>query len=147
VIAIAKELHRVLSGDGVESFVKTSGKRGLHVLVPWNETGGYDAARAWAMAIAKRVVSTMPEIATVERSKAKRGGRVYVDVMQNALKLHAVPPYVIRAVPTASVSTPLHWNELTAKLDPHKFNLKTVRQRLKRLKKDPIAGLLKGDES
>ena len=72
----------------------------------------------------------LPDQATTERSKAKRGKRVYVDVMQNARGHHAVPPYVLRAVPGAPVSTPLHWQELTPNLDPRAYNLKTIFRRL-----------------
>ena len=79
--------------------MKTSGKTGLHVLVPWERATEYAEARAWALAMAQRVVDTLPDYATTERSKAKRGTRVYIDVLQNAKGHHAVPPYVLRAVP------------------------------------------------
>src|SRR5438876_2823514 len=125
-VAVARELHGILKGEGVEAFAKTSGKTGLHVLTRWERDGGYDAARAWALGIAERVVEALPERATVERGKAKRHGRVYVDVMQNAKGRHAVAPYVLRAVPGAPVSTPLDWRELTPDLDPKAFNLKTI---------------------
>jgi bifunctional non-homologous end joining protein LigD len=141
VVDVAKAVKGLLDEESVESFVKTSGKSGLHVLTPWTQKGGYD--KAWALAIAQRVVSAMPGRATVERSKAKRGRRVYVDVMQNARGHHAVPPYVIRAVPAASVSTPLNWKELTPDLDPAAFTPKTIFRRLARLSRDPMAGLLK----
>jgi bifunctional non-homologous end joining protein LigD len=78
----------------------------------------------------------------VERSKAKRRGRVYVDVMQNARGKHVVPPYVLRAVPGAPVSTPLSWRELVPDLEPARFNLKTIFRRLARQKRDPLAALL-----
>ena len=78
----------------------------------------YDEARAWALGMAQRVVATLPEQATTERSKAKRGKRVYVDVMQNAKGHHAVPSYVLRAIPGAPISAPLRWQELTSHLDP-----------------------------
>jgi bifunctional non-homologous end joining protein LigD len=140
-VAIARELHGLLKKEGVEAFVKTSGKTGLHVLTRWEAEGGYDEARAWALGVAERVVGALPEVATVERSKAKRGARVYVDVMQNAKGRHAVPPYVLRAVPGAPVSTPLDWREVTPELDPKAFNLKTIFRRLARKKRDPLAGL------
>jgi bifunctional non-homologous end joining protein LigD len=143
VVAVAKELHGNLKNEGVEAFVKTSGKTGLHVLTPWEAEGGYDEARAWALGIAERVVEALPEQATVERSKAKRHQRVYVDVMQNAKGHHAVPPYVLRAVPGAPVSTPLSWRELTPQLDPAQFNLKTIFRRLARQKRDPMAALVR----
>jgi bifunctional non-homologous end joining protein LigD len=69
---------------------------------------------------------------------------VYIDMLQNARGHHAVPPYVLRPVPAATVSTPLRWAELTADLDPNKFTLKTVPARLARLKRDPLALLLTG---
>jgi bifunctional non-homologous end joining protein LigD len=141
VVAVARKLHTFLEDEDHAAFVKTSGKTGLHILVPWEETGGYDKARAWALAVAERVVDAMPDQATVERSKAKRGGRVYVDVMQNARGHHAVPPYVLRPVAGAPVSTPLEWRELTPRLDPANFNLKTIFRRLK--KGDPMAPLVR----
>ena len=92
--------------------MKTSGKTGLHVLTSWGSVGGYDEARAWALEIARRVADSMPEGATVEIRKAKRKDRVYIDVLQNARGHHAVPPYVLRAVPKGTISTPLRWDEV-----------------------------------
>jgi bifunctional non-homologous end joining protein LigD len=91
--------------------------------------------------VATQVAQDLPELATVEIRKAKRGRRVYLDVMQNAEGHHAVPPYVLRPVPGAPVSTPLRWAELQADLDPTRFNLRTVPARLARLKQDPMAAL------
>ena len=115
----------------------------MHVLVPCKKFRAFDEARDWAIQIATKVVDALPDTATIERSKAKRGDRVYVDVMQNVRGRHAVPPYSLRPVPRAAVSTPLRWNELTAKLDPKKFNLKTIFRRLAQQKNDPIAPLVK----
>jgi bifunctional non-homologous end joining protein LigD len=142
-VAVARELHGVLDGEGVKSFVKTSGKTGMHVLVPWEEEGGYDAARGWARQVAGQVAEALPEKATGEIRKAKRHGRVYIDVMQNAKGHHAVPPYVLRPVPAAPASTPLKWDELTPDLDPAEFNLRTIFRRLAHQRRDPMAGLLK----
>jgi bifunctional non-homologous end joining protein LigD len=65
-----------------------------------------------------------------------------VDVLQNARGHHAVPPYVVRAVPAATVSTPLRWQEVRASLDPAEFNLRTIFRRLARQKRDPLAPLV-----
>lgn len=111
------------------------------MLVPGQESRDFDEARDWAIQIAMKVVEALPDTATIERSKAKRGDRVYVDVMQNMRGKHAVPPYSLRPVPRAAVSTPLRWNELTARLDSEKFNLKTIFRRLAQQKNDPIAPL------
>src|SRR4051812_48568482 len=134
IIEIARTLHKLLDAAKVESFPKTSGKSGLHILVPWHSPGGYDEARGWAMQIAEQLVAALPDIATVKRMKVARGGRVYVDVMQNARGHHAVPAYVVRATPLATVSTPLEWKEVNAKLDPRRFTLATVPKRLARQK-------------
>jgi bifunctional non-homologous end joining protein LigD len=142
VVTVARELHKILRTEESRAFLKISGKTGLHVLVPWTAEGGYDEARAWAHAMAERVVEALPDQATIERSKAKRDRRVYVDVMQNAKDRHAVPPFVLRAVPGAPVSTPLSWSELTPALDPAQFNLKTIFRRLARQKRDPVAELI-----
>jgi bifunctional non-homologous end joining protein LigD len=141
-VAVAKALHRRLQTERHQAFVKTSGKTGLHVLVPWQRTTEYAEVRAWALGIAQQVVDALPDHATTERSKAKRGTRVYIDVLQNAKGHHAVPPYVLRAVPAAPVSTPLHWRELTPHLDPTAFNLKTIFRRLAGQQHDPMTGLL-----
>jgi bifunctional non-homologous end joining protein LigD len=146
VVAVAKKLHHILQREGHQTFVKTSGKTGLHVLIPWDEGTEYDEARAWALGMAQQVVHLLPDLATTERSKARRGKRVYVDVMQNARGHHAVPPYVLRAVPGAPVSTPLGWRELTAKLDPKAYNLTTIFRRLARQQHDPMAGVLRAIE-
>jgi len=141
VVAVARRLRQVLEGQRRPPVVKTSGKTGLHLLVPWKEKGGYDAARAWAHALADQVADDLPTQATVDIRKAKRGPRVYIDTMQNARGHHAVPPYVLRAVPAATVSTPLRWDEVTPELDPGKFTLATIFRRLARKKVDPLAPL------
>jgi bifunctional non-homologous end joining protein LigD len=143
VVAVAKTLHRLLQAERQTAFVKTSGQAGLHILVPWERATEYVEARAWALRMAEQVVEALPDHATTERSKAKRGTRVYVDVIQNAKGHQAVPPYVLRAVPGAPVSTPLHWRELTPHLDPRSYHLKTVVRRLARQSRDPMSGLLR----
>jgi bifunctional non-homologous end joining protein LigD len=144
IVTVARRLHQKLSAEGRETVVKTSGKTGLHLLVPWREKGGYEEARTWALGVAGRVASAMPETATVEIRKAKRGGRVYIDVQQIALGKHVVPPYVLRPVPGATVSTPLRWAEVKAGLEPNRFTLRTVPARLARLKEDPLGPLVAG---
>src|SRR5262249_51116228 len=98
--------------------------------------------RDWAMGIALRLVADLPDIATVERRKDRRQKKVYVDVLQNARGHHAVPPYVLRAVPQATVSTPLTWAELTPTLEPRHYNLHTIFRRLARQRTDPVAPLV-----
>lgn len=142
VVEVAKSIKSALDEEGIRSFVKTSGKTGLHVLMPWKREGGYDEARAWALEVSERVAGELSDRATTEIRKAKRGNRVYIDVMQNAEGHHAVPPYVLRSIPRASISTPLNWKELTHELDPAAYTPKTIFRRLSRQARDPLAGLL-----
>ena len=75
-VTIAKEIHAILESQKVEASPKTSGKSGLHIVAPWTEKGGYDAARAWAVSIAKQAVRALPKLATTERSLAGQGARL-----------------------------------------------------------------------
>jgi bifunctional non-homologous end joining protein LigD len=142
-VTVAKELHRMLDDEGVAGVPKTSGKSGLHVLVAWTQKGGYDQAREWARSLADRVAKALPNLATTEIRKAKRGKRVYVDTLQNAKGHHAVPPYVVRPVTGAPVSMPLTWGEVSPRLRPGRFTIRTALRRLTRQKADPMAPLLK----
>jgi bifunctional non-homologous end joining protein LigD len=143
VIAVARAIKTIFDNNDISSSIKTSGKTGLHVLTAWTQEGGFDEARAWALELAERTAEEMPRQATVDIRKAKRGNRVYIDVLQNARGHHAVPPYVLRAVPTATVSTPLDWKEVAEDLDPKAFTLKRALARFTRRKTDPFEGLLK----
>ena len=145
-IKVARKLHEILEDEGVASFLKTSGKTGLHVMTPWSprgsgKAGGFDAARSWAERIAGRVAEALPDIATIERSISRRGHRVYVDALQNAKGKHAVAPYTLRATPQATVSMPLEWKELKATLDPKKFDLRAALKRIEKWKADPLLAL------
>jgi bifunctional non-homologous end joining protein LigD len=141
LLRVAAGLHAVLRKKRVKTCLKTSGKSGLHVLVPWDGRGGFEASRAWAKGIAEEVADALPREATVETRKADRGRRVFVDVLHNSRGHHVVPAYVVRPVPEASVSTPLTWRQLTAKLDPSRFTVRTLFARLARQKSDPLAPL------
>jgi bifunctional non-homologous end joining protein LigD len=130
-VRVAKEVRHALQAQGVESFPKTSGKSGIHVLAPWSQDGDYEVARAWALDVASEVVARLPEVATLERRIGARGGRLYLDVMQNVRGHHVVAPYVVRAVPGATVSTPLEWREVNDRLTPGRFDLRTAVKRFK----------------
>jgi bifunctional non-homologous end joining protein LigD len=142
-VTVARTLRELLAAAGQKPVVKTSGKSGLHVLVPWQRSSGYDEARAWATEVAAQAVAALPEQATLERSRGKRGRRVYVDVGQNVLGHHVVAPYVLRPVAGAPVSTPLTWPEVRPGLKPADFNLRTFFDRLARHRHDPMRPLLR----
>ena len=132
VVRVARTLARVLHGMETAGYPKTSGKSGMHVYVPLAGGYTYDQARMFCEGLARVVVREHRDIATVERSAARRGDRVYVDFLQNRREQTVVPPYAVRPVSGATVSAPLSWDELDADLSPSRFTLDTVPERLAR---------------
>jgi bifunctional non-homologous end joining protein LigD len=122
-------VRRLLDNLRLPSVPKTSGKRGIHVLVPL--AGGYthEEANQFACSIGAAITAKVPEF-TMERALTARRGRLYLDCMQNAYGKTIVAPYSLRAIDGAPVSAPLKWDEVTKKLDPKKFNLRTMPDRL-----------------
>ena len=132
VVRVARTLAKVLHGIETAAYLKTSGKSGMHVYVPLAGGHTYDHARMFCEGLARVVVREHRDIATVERSAAKRGDRVYVDFLQNRREQTVVPPYAVRPVAAATISTPLSWDELDADLSPARFTMETVPGRLAR---------------
>ncbi len=133
VIRIAREVGRLLRGIGLKPYLKTSGSSGLHVFVGLGPGYGYQHSELFCESVARIVARELPEIATVERSLAERGGKVYIDFGQNRKGQTVVPPYVVRPVRGATVSTPLAWDELEGDLHPSHFTLQNVPERLAHL--------------
>ncbi len=132
VVRIAREVGRLLRGIGLRPLLKTSGASGLHVYVPLVAGYTYDHSRMFCEGVARVVARDLRDIATVERAIGNREGKVYVDFGQNRMGQTVVPPYVPRPVPGASVSTPLHWDELDSDLSPHMFTIANTAERLER---------------
>ena len=132
VIHVAQTIHEILEALDVPSYCKTSGATGLHIAVPLGSKYTYQEAKEFAEQVAELVVQRLPKIATVERSIAKRKGKVYVDCQQNNLGQTLAAPYSVRARPGAPVSTPLQWKEVKKGLDPKKFTIFTIFSRLKK---------------
>jgi len=122
-------MRGLLENLDVPSVPKTSGKRGIHVFVPLVAGYSHEQAADFACSIAGAVSAEVPYM-TVERSIEKRRGRLYLDCMQNGYGETMVAPYSLRAIDGAPVSAPLKWEEITKKLDPLKFNLRTMPNRL-----------------
>jgi bifunctional non-homologous end joining protein LigD len=141
-VKVARAVGKRLDQAGVDALIKTSGKSGLHIVTPWTQKGGFEAVRTWAFGIMEQVERDLPDLATTERMIVKRKGRLYLDVMQNAEGKHAVPPYVVRPTPLATVSTPLEWDELVPSLKPTKFDLKSAVKRFAKQKTDLFAPLI-----
>lgn len=133
VIQIAQKLHRLLDSLKISSYCKTSGRRGLHVAIALGAKYSYEEAASFAELIALKLHEQTSDISTLERSIAKRKGKVYIDFHQNNFGQTIVAPYSVRAYPGASVSAPLKWSEVRKGLDPQKFTLKTMLRRVKKM--------------
>jgi bifunctional non-homologous end joining protein LigD len=141
LVEVALAVRTLLDALELQSFVKTSGKRGLHILVPIAPGPTHDEAAGFAERVARAVAKVLPHVATVERMKERRAGKLYVDFGQNGEGRTIVSPYTIRARDGAVVSTPLAWDEVTDALDPAAFTIRTVLERVDR-KGDLFAGIL-----
>ncbi|MBN9163706.1 MAG: hypothetical protein BGO98_28435 [Myxococcales bacterium 68-20] len=140
-VTLARTLRGLLDAIGLVGYPKTSGQTGLHVLVPLGPNQSFDTARALADLLGRLLVERHPDIATMDRIVSRRGDRVYVDTGQTGTSRAIVAPYSVRAVPGATVSTPLAWEEVTADLDPRAFTITTVPRRIAE-RGDLFAGLL-----
>jgi bifunctional non-homologous end joining protein LigD len=111
------------------SVPKTSGKRGIHVFIPLAPGYTHEEAADFACSIGAAVAEQVPSI-TMERAIASRRGRLYLDCLQNGYGKTIVAPYSPRGIDGAPVSAPLRWEEVTKKLDPKRFNIRTMPRRL-----------------
>lgn len=143
LVTVASALRGLLEQLNLLSVPKTSGKRGLHVLVPLARGHTQEDALQFAVAITSALEKGLPDLATTERSVKQRGGRLYLDAFQNAMGKTIVAPYTVRDTKVASVSTPLKWDEVTPSLDPAGLTIKTVPGRIEKMG-DLFAPVLNG---
>jgi bifunctional non-homologous end joining protein LigD len=141
VIDGAREVRARLSDLGLESFVKTSGGKGLHVVVPLTPSVPWDEAKEFTRSIAEAMAKQKPDRYLAIATKTARRGRIYVDYLRNGRGATAVGPYSPRALPQASISTPLDWSELSQGIRADHFKIDNLRQRLDVLKQDPWEGI------
>ncbi len=132
-VTLARELHTLLEHTGLRGYPKTSGQTGLHVLVPLGSNVNFNTARALCELLGSLVAARYPELATLERTKTRRGPRVYIDTGQTGTLRAIVAPYSVRAFPGGRVSTPLSWDEISFALEPARYTLATVPERVERI--------------
>jgi bifunctional non-homologous end joining protein LigD len=133
VVEVAQAIHKLLDGAEVPCYCKTSGKRGLHVFVPFAARYNHEQAKQFGSLIAQIIHRRLPAITSLVRDPRGRQARVYLDHLQNGKGKTLAVAYSVRPYPGATVSTPLKWSEVTRKLDPSKFTIRTTLQRLGRL--------------
>jgi bifunctional non-homologous end joining protein LigD len=143
VVTIALAIKRLCDEIEMPSFIKTSGSTGLHVLLPLGGRCTYEQSRSLGELFARVIVDELPEIATITRQVGARGERVYIDYLQNGHGRLLVSALSVRPVPGAQVSTMLEWSEVNEALDPKKFTIETVPERLARMKVDPVIAVLR----
>jgi bifunctional non-homologous end joining protein LigD len=134
----AASLRTLLTEIGLASFLKSSGSRGLHVVVPLVPAAETDAVKVFSMAVAEALAARHPDDFTTEGRIAKRHGRLYLDIGRNGYAQTMAAPYAVRAKPGAPVSVPLDWSELDD-WAPGQHTLRTIDDRLAR--PDPWAGM------
>lgn len=141
VVRAAHDVRERLAALGLVSFVKTTGGKGLHVVLPI-EPAEWPAAKAFAKALSESMASTAPDRYLTRISKAERSGRIFIDYLRNDPTSTAVGAYSTRSRKGAPVALPLDWEEVTATLDPSAFTVRTVPALIARRKADPWAVLL-----
>jgi bifunctional non-homologous end joining protein LigD len=132
----AETLRSRLSDLNLGAFVKTTGGKGLHVVVPITPKRDWNFVKDFCKAFAEGVVRSAPDQYTATMSKSKRKGKIFIDYLRNARTASAVCAYSTRARSGAPVSLPVRWEELTNDIRSN-FNIKNVPQRLARLRRDP----------
>jgi bifunctional non-homologous end joining protein LigD len=142
VIRCAQALRQLCQAVGLSSYIKTTGKTGLHIMLPLGRQCTYAQSRTLGELLARVVLRELKEIATITRHVTKRGDKVYLDYLQNRHGQTIVAPFSVRPLPGATVSMPLDWNEVTDSLDPRTFTIKTAIERMERLTSDPVAPVL-----
>lgn len=141
VIEAAAELRERLRQMRLESFVKTTGGKGLHVVVPIAPIGDWSTLKAFAKALAVAMERDSPDTYTTALPKSERAGRIFIDYLRNDRGATAVAPFSARARAGAPVATPLAWAELGPQLRPAELNVLTVPERLRTRDADPWADL------
>jgi bifunctional non-homologous end joining protein LigD len=129
-IEAAQVTHQFLENMGVDSYCKTSGSTGIHIYIPLGAKYTYDESKEFARAIVTNVQAEIPKFTSIERPTAKRKGKIYLDFLQNRPQATLAAPYSLRPKPGATVSMPLHWEELKKGLRMQDFTLRNALDRI-----------------
>jgi bifunctional non-homologous end joining protein LigD len=122
--------HQLLENMGVESYCKTSGSTGMHIYIPLGAKYTYEESKEFARAIVTAVHAEIPDFTSIERPTAKRKGKIYLDFLQNRPQATLAAPYSLRPKPGATVSMPLHWDELKKGLSMQDFTMRNAIERI-----------------
>lgn len=139
VIEAARALKDRIESDGLAAFVKTSGGKGLHVVIPLEPKARWPKVKAYAKTLATDMAKDDPTRYIAVATKAKRNGRIFIDYLRNGRGSTAVAAYSTRARPGAAISMPLEWSELTSEIGPAHFTVGNIGNRLQAIRSDPWA--------
>ena len=147
VVAAAFFVREQLGELGLESWVKTTGGKGLHVVVPIARRSSWDEVKEFTHQFVRMLSGKVPGQFVTTSTMAKRKGKIFLDYLRNARGATAISAYSIRAKRMATISVPLSWEELSPKTDPERFNPAAVIARLKKLKRDPWEDFYKAKQA
>ncbi|RCV90265.1 DNA ligase D [Billgrantia montanilacus] len=139
ILRVAGTLRERLESLGLTPFLRTTGGKGLHLVVPLEPSAEWDQAKAFAKGVAEAHAQDDPRRLTTNMSKAKREGRIFIDYLRNGRGATAVASYTVRARENAPVAVPIRWDELNAALRADRYNVANLRRRLSALREDPWA--------
>ena len=137
VMAAARLTRDRLEDIGLESFVKTTGGKGLHVVVPLAPRHDWNEVKAFSRAVAESMAAEEPRRFTSKMAKKERTRRIFIDYLRNSPGATAVAAYSVRAREGAPVATPLHWDEVAGRMRPSQFHAANVVRRVQGLLSDP----------
>ena len=142
VIRCAQVLHRLCEQIGLPHYVKTTGKTGLHIMVPLARLCTYEQSRTLGELLARVMLRDVGDVATITRHVTKRGDKVYLDYLQNRHGQTIVAPFSVRPLPGATVSMPLKWDEVVDGLNPRDYTMRNALERMELLGADPMRAVL-----
>jgi bifunctional non-homologous end joining protein LigD len=142
VITLAKTMRQLCEQVEMPAFVKTTGKSGLHIMLPLGRQMTYQQCLQFAMLFARLVTDRHRDIATTQRTISKRDGKVYVDAFQNRAGQLMVAAYSVRPSPGAPVSMPIEWDEVNGKLHNSNWTIVNALKRMQKLGHDPVVKVL-----
>jgi bifunctional non-homologous end joining protein LigD len=142
VVRTALVLRELCESIALPSYVKTTGKTGLHIVLPLARQCTYEQTRTLGELLARVVLREVGDIATITRHVTRRGDKVYLDYLQNRHGQTIVAPFSVRPLPGATVSMPLTWDEVGPSLDPREFTIRTAIPRMEGQGADPMARVL-----
>lgn len=141
VVAAARDVRAHLRERGLESFVRLTGGKGLHVVAPFERVTGWDLLKDFCESVAEAMVSHRPDRYVATMSKAKRVDRIFIDWLRNSRGATSVTSWSLRARDGAPVAMPLRWEELGRIEGPAAFDMKRAAARATRLRGDPWVGM------